>query len=611
MCYLGFFGENEGTSDTITLQSSRTCYDPRLSITMYFIESYQSETEYWTLRFNFDSGSNLYDSITNVLDDSDSHDCYTDSGDDLCYWGCDPGYVLDTSTRRLLSTTIAQTDCSVVFNPVVNQLDLTSAFGSSSPDSITTDVTIRLDSTSGFYYPDGDGSFSSFIQLFCSDTAPTPTPTHIPTDKPTNTPTDKPTANPTNKPTYNPSNIPTDRPSTSPTIKPSYNPTVTPSFEPTRSPNDPGTPTGYPSGSPSKFPTSPSLDPTTVPTNIPTGEPTQAPITPTGIPSIEPTAMPLTPTTSPTDIPTDDPTVQPTDQPSDPTPRPTRFPSPKPTSKPVEPGINATSIIEFEEGSSNAGGKSSAREGIITQVQEYILFGILGGLVLLIVLGSVFVVKFKKNQEKKLAQKAMDVRFQQMLLIKQQAMKDRLTQQQNGGDNNNQNNDGNIGATGAMHAAVVPMIKAGAHHKDKKNKNKYKGNYHSSIQHLMARKDVADRADARIRLLERDQQGQGYQLQRGRLSIAPGSDNHNSARGNGRHRESRAPAAFSFNFNLLGINSEGEKNVMGNSGEYYQGYSTYTAGEGLAHGGKTTQGAARSGAEGGTVVTGNDLPKGL
>ena len=41
----------------------------------------------------------------------------------------------------------------------------------------------------------------------------------------------------------------------------------------------------------------------------------------------------------------------------------------KQTPKPVEPGINETSIIEFEEG-----GKSSAREGIVAQVQEYVLF---------------------------------------------------------------------------------------------------------------------------------------------------------------------------------------------------------------------------------------------
>ena len=48
----------------------------------------------------------------------------------------------------------------------------------------------------------------------------------------------------------------------------------------------------------------------------------------------------------------------------------------KPTPKPIKPGhgINGTSIIEFEEGSSNIGGKSSARAGIIAQAQEYVLF---------------------------------------------------------------------------------------------------------------------------------------------------------------------------------------------------------------------------------------------
>ena len=139
------------------------------------------------------------------------------------------------------------------------------------------------------------------------------------------------------------------------------------------------------------------------------------------------------------------------------------YPAPNPTDKPNQIN-NTTEVVDIESDSA-------------------VLPVVLASVILLFGIGGVLVIKYRKNQEKRLISPATGVRFRQMVLIKEQPMRDKPAQHDDTGT--------------AVHGAPLAMIIAGTH----TQKGGHDASCHSSIQHLMARKSVANQKQHRLNSL--------------------------------------------------------------------------------------------------------------
>ena len=150
--------------------------------------------------------------------------------------------------------------------------------------------TIRVTASSGNGGPNMDN-----LQVYATNTSPSPSPTSDPTKTPTGSPTSVPTAEPTQAPTGSPTSSPTLAPTSELTQANTSSPTLSPTSAPTSKPSlvsITDVPTDLPTSTPTAVPT---RAPTGVPTTAPTSEPTTAPATdapsssPTSVPTAEPT----------------------------------------------------------------------------------------------------------------------------------------------------------------------------------------------------------------------------------------------------------------------------------------------------------------------------------